>query len=84
VQNINTLGDQLRIFHANHPLPDEIIDVTASQYQRVLHYITNHNSEGAIAAVQDNFQLRRNILKRAPVAAADSAALQSEQFASAR
>lgn len=84
VQNLNTSGDQLRIFHASHPLPDEVIDVTATHYQQVLHYVAEHNSEGAIAAVQDNFELRQANLKQVPVVASNSAELKAEQFASAR
>ncbi len=83
VQNLNASGDQLRIFHASHPLPDEIIDVTATHYERVLHCITEHNSEGAIAAVQDNFELRQANLKQIPVVANNSTELKAEQVASA-
>ncbi len=62
VQNLNSWGDQLRVFHAGRQLPDDIINKTAGHYRQVLEHIREQNSAGAIAAVQENFNLRRAVL----------------------
>lgn len=77
VQNLNSLSDQLRAFHAGFPLSDTIISETASHYQKVLAHIREQDSGGAIAAVQDNFDLRRAVLRQGALAAATSRELVS-------
>jgi DNA-binding GntR family transcriptional regulator len=64
VQNLNSWGDQLRVFHADKQLSDYVINETAGHYQKVLENVSEQNTAGAIAALQSNFQLRHDALNQ--------------------
>lgn len=64
VQNLNSWGDQLRVFHADRELSDYLINETARHYQEVLENVSEQNTAGAVAALQSNFQLRHDALNQ--------------------
>jgi DNA-binding GntR family transcriptional regulator len=64
VQNLNSWGDQLRVFHADRQLSDYVINETAGHYQEVLENVSGQNTAGAVAALHSNFQLRHDALNQ--------------------
>jgi DNA-binding GntR family transcriptional regulator len=64
VQNLNSWGDQLRVFHVDRQLSDYVINETAGHYQQVLENVRGQNTAGAVAALQSNFQLRHDMLNQ--------------------
>jgi DNA-binding GntR family transcriptional regulator len=75
VQSLNSWGDQLRVFHAGRQISADVINGTARHYQEVLENISERNTAGAVAAVQSNFQLRRDTLNQTQAALRTSAEL---------
>jgi DNA-binding GntR family transcriptional regulator len=62
VQNLNTWGNQLRVFHAGVQLSQAIIDETAQHYRKVLKDIRERSGQDAIATIRENFELRRTAM----------------------